>query len=59
MSKRFNIIVNQLPTDLKNPTLLPRIGKIAIRHKSKSEFYKETYVSTPFLPMSNPLARTS
>jgi hypothetical protein len=44
-SRKYNIILNQLPANLKNPVLAPHIGKISIKHKIKAEFYKETYVS--------------
>jgi hypothetical protein len=45
MSKKYNIILNELPLSLKTPISVPRIGKIAVRHKVKPEFYQETYVS--------------
>ena len=43
-SRKYNIILNQLPANLRNPLVAEHVGKISVRHKIKAEFYKETYV---------------
>lgn len=52
-NRKYNVILNQLPVNLRNPTLVSQVGKISIKHKKQPEFYKETYVNLNFFNTSN------
>jgi hypothetical protein len=43
-SRKYNVILNQLPVNLRNPIIVSHVGKIQVMHKKQPEYYKETYV---------------